>query len=114
MSGTSKCDECNEDLMVEDFIACHKCYFKLVRENRELERKLKVFTNFEVVKKANCATAPYELRPGEGGPCYKGGAPDINQDAVVYQGASVKGISDGTASVSKGSSRPSGRTKRRV
>jgi len=40
MSADIKCDECGSKMGAADFVACHRCYYKLVRENRELETKI--------------------------------------------------------------------------
>ena len=60
-----KCDECDSEMLAEDFCACHKCYFKLVRENRELERKINA--GVLCVKEADhSAGTPLVVRPSEG------------------------------------------------
>jgi hypothetical protein len=38
VSGLIKCDECAGDILMEDFVVCHRCYVKMLREKRELER----------------------------------------------------------------------------
>lgn len=71
MSAKVKCDECGDELLTEDFCACHKCYFKLSREKKELERKIERLsfpggTRINQETPAGRAEAPPDVPTGAG------------------------------------------------